>query len=73
MQTNIKFLSMMGLDFARVEKIVGTGENADIQDLLFFTQCFPVIPFSSLSNDNILDLPKLKAFADDKIKVTDKN
>ena len=53
---NLKFV------FGRVENIVGIGEKK--MHFLLFSQCF-----NSLPNDKILDVTKLKAFADDKLNI----
>ena len=70
----------------RVENTVGKGEIARYEQFLLFPQCFQKACFpgmskgvtvwewvNSLSNDTSLDQSKLKAFADDKINVTEKS
>ena len=46
-------------------------KNADEHEI-FLTQFVHVVTFNPLLNDKILDWSKLKAFADDKIDVTEK-
>ena len=68
-----------------VENTVGKGEIARYEQFLLFPQCFQKASFpgaskgvtvwewvNSLPNDKILDWPKLKAFAHDKMNVTEK-
>ena len=56
-----------------VENIVGKGENAGHQHFLFFPQCFLKASlsrsFNSLPNGKILNVTKLKAFADNKLNI----
>ena len=74
---------MMIFVLDRVENIVGKGENAGYQHFLLFPGCFQKASFSgslkvvivwervnSLPNNKILDLTKLKVFADEKMNVT---
>ena len=61
---------------ARVENIVGIEENAGYSNFSFSLNFSKSFFFSgslnSLPTDKILDQPKLEAFADDKIKLTEK-
>ena len=60
----------------QIENTVGKDEIAPYEQFCFFPQCFQKACTServnSLPNYKILDWSKLKAFADDKIKVTEK-
>ena len=69
----------------RVENIVEKGENAGYQHFLLFPQCFQKLAVSRLLkhrivwlrvnlllHDKILQLSKLKAFADDKVNMAPK-
>ena len=64
------------------ENTVGKGEIARYEQFLLFPQCFQKACFpgvskgvivwewvNSLTNDQILDMTKLKAFADDKLNI----
>ena len=68
--------------FKQVENTVGKGEIARYEQFLLFPHCFQKVCFpgvskgvivwewvNSLPNDKIVDVTKLKAFADDKLNV----
>ena len=56
-----------------LENVVGEGEKDDYQHFILFPQCLQSPSssrsFNSLPNDIILDVTKLKAFANDKLNV----
>ena len=54
------------------ENILGKGENAGYQHFLLFTNCLQKFSSSGSLKVGILDLSKLKAFADNKINMTQK-
>ena len=66
----------MKFAFGRVQNILGKGENAGYQNYLLIRKYIQMPSFSSiinsLPNDKILDCSKLKAFAAEKINVTEK-
>ena len=81
---HLKFCIMVIFVLDRVENIVGKGVNAVYQHLLLFQLCFQMVSlsgsskmglygnlgvFNPLPNDQILDWPKFKAFAEDNLNV----
>ena len=69
-----EFFSFLHLQVLNTKHNFRNKENICNQNFLLFPQCFQKLSlsgsFDSIPNDKILDLSKLKAFAEEKINVT---